>query len=80
VVLRRGEKTVGSTKFSQMIQYKRAELQATENARLIGNPQPDFLEVGSSTMELRLATLRFGVNAVSSDIQVPTGSGDVRQR
>jgi tetratricopeptide (TPR) repeat protein len=80
VALRRGEKTVGSTKFSQMIQYKRAELQATENARLIDNPQLDFLEVGSSTMELRLATLRFGVNAVSSDIQVPAGSGDVRQR
>jgi tetratricopeptide (TPR) repeat protein len=69
VTIRRGGKqTESSSIFWQMIQDKRTELQAARRA--------STTELGSTTVELRP---KLGV-AVSSDTQVVTTVGDLRQR
>jgi Tetratricopeptide repeat len=81
IAIRRGRKSIGiSTTFWQMIQDKRGELEKAKMARSIDMSNPDLLEVGSATMELRPTTLQLGVNAISTDRQVPMPSGELRRR
>ena len=77
--IRRGkEQTETSSTFWQMVQDKRAELLSRKNPQVIEGPA--VLESGSSTEELRPATLQLGMLATSSNTHIASTSGGLRKR